>query len=242
VLTRGGDERDLYAAAVDVLATLHADAAPALLAPGMPLYPYDEIAQIAEIDLVTEWFLPVALGRQAADDEIAEHRALWRGALSIPLGAPAVFVHRDYHAQNLIWLPQREGVARVGLIDFQDAVAGSRAQDLMHLVEDARRDITSETAAATVQRYLDAAPNLDRDRFSAEMAIVAAQRNARIVGVFARLYKRDAKPRYLAHLPRVWRYLSRDLEHPVLAPLKAWYDKTLPQDVRGRPRTEGASA
>lgn len=242
VLMRGGNERDLYAAAVDVLSELHADAAPDLLAPGMPFYPYDEIAQIAEIDLMTDWFLPVALGRQAAQDEIAEHRALWQDALSLPLSAPPVFVHRDYHAQNLIWLPQREGAARVGLIDFQDAVAGSRAQDLMHLVEDARRDITSQTAAATIQRYLDAAPDLDRDRFRAEMAIVAAQRNARIVGIFARLYKRDSKPRYLAYLPRVWGYLSRDLEHPVLAPLKAWYDKTLPQDVRGRPRVEGTPA
>ncbi len=159
---------------------------------------------------------------------------------------PPIFVHRDYHAQNLIWLPERDGIARVGVLDFQDAVAGSRAQDLMHLVEDARRDVTPDVAAATVRRYLDAArlrdPAFDEEQFRGEMAVIAAQRNARIVGIFARLHKRDGKPRYLDYLPRVWDYLNRDLEHPALAPLKAWYDRTIPMEARGKPRGLDACA
>jgi aminoglycoside/choline kinase family phosphotransferase len=236
-LAKGGDERTLYTTAAGVLARLHAHDAPALLPPDTPLHAYDETAQIAEIDLMTEWFVPYALNRAATDAETAEHRALWRDALAKVRGARPVFVHRDYHAQNLLWLPDRTGAARVGLIDFQDAVAGSPAQDLMHLIEDARRDVSPETSAATVRHYLDtmrdAGRSVDEDAFAAEMATISGQRNARIVGIFSRLYKRDGKPRYLAYLPRVWRHLNRDLEHPALAPLKSWYDKTIPRAARG---------
>ena len=244
VLDRGANDFELYAAAADVLAHLHERAAPAAMPNGVPLHPYDETAQIAEIDLVTEWFFPMALGRAAREDEVAEHRALWRKALAQTRKAAPVFIHRDYHAQNLLWLPERAGVARVGLIDFQDAVAGSRAQDLMHLVEDARRDVSPELAEATKAHYLrtmsEAGLTLDADTFGAEMATIAAQRNARIVGVFSRLYKRDGKARYLSYLPRVWGYLNGDLEHPALAPLKAWYDRTIPRAKRGVP--EGVAA
>ena len=128
-------------------------------------------------------------------------------------------------------------MARVGLIDFQDAVAGSRAYDLISLIEDARRDVAPQIAEATTAHYLQAT-NTDEGRFRAQMAVMAAQRNAKIAGIFARLYKRDGKPRYLAYLPRVWGYLNRDLEHPALAKLKSWYDKTIPREVRGR--IEGA--
>jgi aminoglycoside/choline kinase family phosphotransferase len=238
VLANGGDERKLYTAAAGVLAQLHADDAPALMPPDTPLHAYDETAQIAEIDLMTEWYLPYAMNRTAIDAETAEHRALWREALAKVRGARPVFVHRDYHAQNLLWLPDRTGAARVGLIDFQDAVAGSPAQDLMHLIEDARRDVSPETSAATVRHYLDAMRTagrpVDEDAFGAEMATISGQRNARIAGIFSRLYKRDGKPRYLSYLPRVWAHLNRDLEHPALAPLKSWYDRTIPRDRRGQ--------
>jgi aminoglycoside/choline kinase family phosphotransferase len=238
VLTRGGgNERELYAHAAEVLAALHADEAPTILHPDMTLHAYDETALLAETDLMTEWYLPYALGRAAHEDEIAEHRALWRGTLASVHEASPVFVHRDYHAQNLLWLPDRKGVARVGLIDFQDAVAGSRAYDLISLIEDARRDVVPEIAEATTAHYLDVT-NAGEDRFRAQMAAMAAQRNAKIAGIFARLYKRDDKPRYLTYLPRVWGYLNRDLEHPALAKLKSWYDKTIPPEARGR--IEGA--
>jgi aminoglycoside/choline kinase family phosphotransferase len=242
VLAKDGDERALYAAAARVLAQLHARGAPDMLAPGKPLHAYDETAQLAEIDLLTEWFFPYAMKRKASDDEVAEHRALWRAALAKTRGTPPVFVHRDYHAQNLLWLPDRAGVARVGLIDFQDAVAGSPAQDLMHLIEDARRDVSRETSAAAVQHYLDAMRRagrpVDAEAFRAEMATISGQRNARIVGIFSRLFKRDGKPRYLSYLPRVWGHLNRDLEHPALASLKSWYDGTIPREARGH--VEGA--
>ena len=108
------------------------------------MFDYDQTALVAETDLLTEWFLPLALGRKARDEEVAEHRALWRAALAGITGSRRVFVHRDYHAQNLLWLPERDGIARVGLIDFQDAVAGSPAYDLISLIEDARRDVSPE--------------------------------------------------------------------------------------------------
>jgi aminoglycoside/choline kinase family phosphotransferase len=237
-------EAELYAAAADVLALLHADRAPVLLPPDKDFHAYDETALLAEVDLLTEWLMPLALGRNAEPDEIAEHRTLWRAALGHALKPGAVFVHRDYHAQNLLWLPDRKGAARVGLIDFQDAVAGSTAYDLISLVEDARRDVAPQIAEATTAHYLEAmraqGTPLDVDGYRGQMAVMAAQRNAKIAGIFARLYKRDGKPRYLGYLPRVWGYLNRDLEHPVLAPLKAWYDKTIPREKRGTP--EGITA
>ena len=236
VLADGSAEEELYKAAVEVLAKLHAHAAPARLAADMPLYEYDEAALLAETDLLTEWFVPLALGRPATAAECAEHRALWRVALDSIAGGDRVLVHRDYHAQNLIWMPERPGLGRVGLIDFQDAVAGSRAYDLVSLIEDARRDVSSALAERTIAHYLEAmraqGTPLDEVRFRAEMAVMAAQRNAKIVGIFARLYKRDGKPRYLALLPRVWGHLERDLAHPALAQLRDWYDRTIPSQLR----------
>ena len=239
VLAAGGSEEDLYKAAVEVLARLHGEPAPAELPGGFALHFYDEVALLAETDLLTEWFLPLALGRPASAEEIAEHRKLWRAALESVTGGRRVFVHRDYHAQNLFWMPRRQGISRVGLIDFQDAVAGSPAYDLISLIEDARRDVDPGLAEAATRHYLEVmGAGVDQDRFFHEMAVMAAQRNAKIVGIFARLYKRDGKARYLGFLPRVWSYLERDLRHPALAPLRAWYDRTIPKEVRGLPQLQ----
>jgi N-acetylmuramate 1-kinase len=236
VLADGGDEKQLYQAAVEVLAKIHANDAPAALSSDKPLFDFDQTALVAETDLLTEWFLPLALKRPATGEEIAEHRSLWRAALAGIGTERRVFVHRDYHAENLLWLPEREGVARVGLIDFQDAVAGSPAYDLISLTEDARRDVSSETAEAATAHYLATmraqGTPLDEAGFRREMAMMAAQRNAKIVGVFARLYKRDGRARYLAFLPRVWGYLERDLAHPALSDLRAWYDHVIPPNKR----------
>ena len=261
VLAQGGDEKALYQAAVEVLARIHARDAPSYLPPPaatrasplaatspssasregeadlrFPLYAYDQTALIAETNLLTEWFLPLALGRETTQAEAAEHRDLWKAALSQIEGGRRVFVHRDYHAQNLLWLPQREGVARVGLIDFQDAVAGSPAYDLISLTEDARRDVSPDLAEGATRHYLAAMQAqgmpVDAAAFRREMAVMAAQRNAKIVGIFARLYKRDGKPRYLSFLPRVWNYLERDLGHPALCDLRGWYDRVVPKAQR----------
>src|SRR3954468_3990239 len=236
VLKDGASEEELYKAAVEILARLHAQPAPAELPGGFPLHAYDQLALLAETDLLTQWFVPLALGRQATEAELAEHRSLWRAALDGIADSSAVFVHRDYHAQNLIWMPQRSGLGRVGLIDFQDAVAGSPAYDLISLLEDARRDVSPDIAMRATRHYLEAmqaqGTPLDEAQFRREMAVMAAQRNAKIVGIFARLYKRDGKARYLAFLPRVWAYLERDLAHPALADLQAWYDRVIPRHKR----------
>jgi aminoglycoside/choline kinase family phosphotransferase len=236
VLANGASEETLYQAAAEVLARLHAEPAPDLLAPGVPLHAYDETALLAETDLLIEWFFPLAVGRPATESEKNEHRHLWRAALDAVADHGKVLVHRDFHAQNLMWLPERDGLGRVGLIDFQDAVAGSRAYDLISLTEDARRDVAPALADRATAHYLAAmraqGTPLDETRFRLEMAVMAAQRNAKIVGIFARLYRRDGKPRYLALLPRVWGYLERDLAHPTLAPLRAWYDRAIPKQLR----------
>ena len=237
ILADGGDERTLYEGAIDGLVRLHADPAPAMLAPDKPLFAYDETALIAELDLLTEWFFPAAIGRPAEASSIAEHRALWREAMQAIAAGTAVFVHRDYHAQNLLWRGDRSGLARIGMIDFQDALAGSPAYDLVSLLEDARRDVAPELARAMTDRYLARSRAhgaiLDPERLRAEAALLAAQRNAKIIGIFARLAKRDGKSRYLAHLPRVWRYMEQDLSHPALRRLKRWYDRNIPADARG---------
>jgi aminoglycoside/choline kinase family phosphotransferase len=237
ILADGGDERTLYEAAIDGLVRLHAERAPAMLASDKPLFAYDETALIAEVDLLTEWFFPAALGHPAEPPSVAEHRALWREALQGIADATPVFVHRDYHAQNLLWRGNHSGLARVGMIDFQDALAGSPAYDLVSLLEDARRDVAPELADAMTDRYLARSRAhgalLDEKRFRAEAALLAAQRNAKIIGIFARLAKRDGKSRYLAHLPRVWRYMEQDLSHPELRRLKQWYDRNIPSGARG---------
>jgi aminoglycoside/choline kinase family phosphotransferase len=236
VLCSGGNELELYKTAAEVLATLHAENAPAKLAADKPLFTYDETALLAEADLLTEWYFPFALGRKASAEEVAEHRDLWRQVLKPALVSAPVFVHRDYHAQNLLWLPERYGPARAGLIDFQDAVAGSRAYDLVSLTEDARRDVSPALAAATTAHYINTVQaqggRIDDRSFAGEMAIMAAQRNAKIVGIFARLHSRDGKSRYLSYLPRVWSYLNADLAHPTMAQLAAWYERTIPRDIR----------
>ena len=245
-IARGIPETPLYEAAIDALVALHAQEAPAALAHDKPLFAYDETAMLAETDLLTEWFLPLATGKATSDVLRDEHRGLWRAALAALPAHAAVFVHRDYHAQNLMWLPNRAGVARVGMIDFQDAVAGHAAYDLVSLLEDARRDVAPEMSdfmtALYVSRARAAGLPIDEGSFRAAAAILAAQRNAKIIGIFSRLWLRDRKPRYLAFLPRVWGYMARDLAHPALAPLKAWYDRAVPGELRTAPRVQGMSS
>jgi aminoglycoside/choline kinase family phosphotransferase len=238
-LAKGVSEEMLYQGAAEVLARLHADTAPAMLPPDKVLHAYDETALMAEVDLLTEWFFPAALGRSATVGEIADFHGLWHDALAPVSKTRPVFVHRDYHAQNLMWMAAREGAARVGLIDFQDGVAGSPAYDLISLVEDARRDVSASTGALTLSHYLakmrEQGTPLDESPFRLEMALYAAQRNTKIVGIFARLARRDGKARYLDLLPRVWSYLNSDLDHPALTSLKSWYDRVIPFAARGVP-------
>lgn len=225
-------EQALYLAAIDALVEVQRAPPPATVAP------YDDALFLGELALVLDWFMPLAgLALPAAGR--ADFFALWHRLLPLVRRAGTCLVLRDYHADNLLWLPQRQGPARVGLLDFQDAVAGPAPYDLVSLLEDARRDVTAATAAAARARYLAAFPA--RDAFATASAVLGAQRNLKIVGIFCRLAVRDGKPAYLALLPRVWGHLARDLEHPALASLAEWLARWVPPAARGAPaRRQGA--
>jgi len=144
-------------------------------------------------------------------------------------------VLRDYHVDNLMLLADRPSVRGCGLLDFQDAVAGQPSYDLVSLLEDARRDIPASLRCAMTERYLAAFPALDRGAFLRSAAILSAQRNCKILGIFTRLWKRDGKRQYLDHIPRVWRLLEADLRHPALAAIAHWLDRHVPPETRCRP-------
>jgi N-acetylmuramate 1-kinase len=236
----GANPEPLYAQAIDVLAELHRTHAPSHLATSdgwrTHFLSYDEEALLVETDLMLDWFFPAALGHDASRDLRVEYHALWREALRPALTTRRVMVLRDYHAENLLWMPARRGNARVGLIDFQDGLHGSDAYDLMSLVEDARRDVDPVLAEKMIERYIAAARShdagFDTDEFRAAAAVLAAQRNIKIVGIFTRLWKRDGKSRYPGYHPRLWRYLDRDLAHPNLTRLKGWFDRYVPKEKR----------
>lgn len=221
----GGDERALYALATDVLVALHGMGSRALL-PGLAAYSGEALIEAAM--LLPEWYLPAADGHPASDTAIATYRAAWRAVLAALPAAPDTLLLRDFHKDNLMWLPRRPGIAACGLLDFQDAQRGHAAYDLMSLIEDARRDIDPALRAAMLDRYLVGAGVGDRAAFEAAFAILGAQRHARVIGLFVRLFRRDGKPIYLPHLPRVWRLFERSLAHEALTPLRAWVDGHLP--------------
>jgi N-acetylmuramate 1-kinase len=214
-----GDETAIYAAAIETLARLHR------LPPG-PFAPYDLSEYLREARLFVEWYCPA----RGLEVDVAGYEAAWREALE-PLLArqrPGVTVLRDYHAENIMLL---DGLADQGLLDFQDALVGHRAYDLVSLLQDARRDVSPELEAAMLAHYLDRAA-LDPGVFAADYARLGAQRNAKIVGIFVRLWKRDGKPRYLALIPQVWALLERDLAHPALTPIARWFGANVPDALR----------
>ena len=230
VLADGGDEATLYGLALDLLIALHRR-----FEGDDTLPPYDEEAFLTEATLLTDWYMPAISGRETAPALRDEYRDLWRSALAEARRMPATLVLRDYHVDNMIWLPDRPGVAACGLLDFQDARLGPLTYDLVSLFEDARRDVPPALAAKFLDRYLDAFPELDREDFAASYAIMGAQRSAKILGIFTRLDRRDGKPTYLTHIPRVWRWLEGDLAHPVLADLRTWFERELPPKTRITP-------
>jgi len=226
--TQSGMEQELYAAAIDVLAGWHnTERNSAFILPE-----YDEELLMKEACLFADWYLPQVLGKQKAAALRPEYVALWQNIFAQAALATDKWVHRDYHADNLIWLPKRPGIQRVGLLDFQDGVYGDAAYDVVSLLEDARRDVSTPLANAMLERYM-AASGTDRAQFMTAYAVLGAQRNSKIIGIFCRLAARDNKFNYLSYLPRVWRHFEHDLTHPILAPLKAWIEKHVPADSRG---------
>jgi aminoglycoside/choline kinase family phosphotransferase len=214
-----GDEGEVYRAAVDTLAELHR------LPPG-PFLDYSMNEYQREARLLIDWYCPA----QSLYVDAAGYTAAWQNALSpmLPRQRPGVTVLRDYHAENIMLLGS---LAEQGLLDFQDALVGHPAYDLVSLLQDARRDVSGEREAEMFDYYVDKTGTA-ADDFLADYARLGAQRNAKIVGIFVRLWKRDGKPRYLELIPRVWRMLERDLAHPALAPVARWFDANIPADLR----------
>ena len=236
VLIEGGlGETPLYDAAIEGLVALHEAPAPKLLtAPGIewPLLDYDELALKTAGDIFPEWLptLKPELSFNAA--AVAEWDAIWAPIRARGAAGASVFCHRDYHAENLIWLPERRGAARVGLLDFQDAVRAHPAWDMSMLLHDARRDVSPQREAAALAYYFKLRPDLDQARFLADYHALGALNIVRILGIFARLVTRDGKPRYAAFMPRLWRYLDACLADPALADLKVWFDAHVPASSR----------
>jgi len=226
-----------YEAAVDVLAALHRETLPDTLPVeagvtyALPRYDLD--AFMIELELMPDWYLPM-LNTPLAETRRDMFLSLWRDVLRPVLApqTPTTWVLRDYHSPNLMWLPARQGIARVGILDFQDAVIGPTAYDVASLLHDARVDVPEKLEIALLSRYIrarhNADPAFDAPAFVALYAAMAAQRATKILGIFARLDRRDHKPQYLRHIPRVWGYLQRALAHPSLATLKTWYGANVP--------------
>ena len=216
------DEAAIYGDAVALLARLARDPLPA----GLPAY--DRATMLREVGLFVDWYAPAL--------ELSVDRAGWQAAWEAVLAPvldprPPVLVLRDFHVDNIMLL-DRPGLRRLGLLDFQDALAGHPAYDLVSLLQDARRDVPAALETAMLDRYATAAGLDDATAFRAAYEVLGAQRNAKILGIFTRLWKRDGKRAYLAHQPRVWRYLERDLAHPALAPVAAWFAANIPAVAR----------
>jgi len=210
-------ENETYARAIDALVRLHAS-------PPGPFAPYDMAVYQREAGLLPEWYCPA----MKLDVDAAGYARAWEEALGpmLPRQSPGVTVLRDYHAENIMLLDN----GAQGLIDFQDALIGHPAYDLVSLLQDARRDVSPELERAMLDRYLG---QVDAEaHFEADYARLGAQRNAKIVGIFSRLWLRDGKPRYLAMIPRVWDALERDLRHPALAPVAGWFSINIPREIR----------
>ncbi|MEJ7926612.1 phosphotransferase [Sphingobium sp. AN641] len=223
------DEMAVYGRAVDLLADLHRH-------PAADLPPYDREVYLREAGLLTQWYCP-AIGLSV---DGGAYVAAWDAVLPLVErnAVPGVTVLRDYHAENIM-LIDRPAAHGLGLLDFQDALVGHPAYDLVSLLQDARRNVPPEIELAMVARYKAAAsPAGD---FDAAYAILGAQRNAKIIGIFTRLWQRDGKPRYLSFLPRMWDLLERDLAHPALGPVADWFAASIPANMRHR-ALEGIAA
>jgi len=220
VIPNGTDEIELYQEAGRVLAHVHSmPPAPSRLEGAgnatWPLLDYDALALEVNADLFVEW-LPRAAAVQIDDAARARWEKVRDSLIVKALGFPRAFTIRDYHAENLLWLPEREGLQRVGLLDFQDAIRGWRGWDFSMLLHDARRDVSPDAHKAAIRAYLESSGASEAE-LQRELAVLGAINTMRILGIFSRLTSRDNKPRYLAFMPRMWGHLARTLEHPSLA-------------------------
>ncbi len=234
ILQKPDCEAELYHSAIDVLSRLYADGTGKLrvvnLDNVLELPVYDAVLLLQESLLLCEWLLPALV----AEDRLAIATQEFKDILSDIIDkqdlTPQNVVHRDFHADNLFWVKGGEGQHQVGMIDFQDAVLGRAAYDMVSLLEDARRDVSSAVVRSSINRYI-AATGQNMAGFVNEYAFYGMQRNAKILGIFARLYMRDGKDSYLSYIPRVWQWFLYDLENSELAKMKQWQEKFLPHGV-----------
>lgn len=231
LIAQGTDPAELYSLAVDALAVIHHDFRPDQ-ATAIDLPRYDADLFIDQVMLLTDVYVPAALGRAASASERAELEQAWRATVPEAVEIGTSLLHRDYHVDNLMRLPGRAGPAACGLLDFQNAGLGPISYDLVSLLEDARRDVPTPLATAMLDHYLSSFPTLDRDAFLQSYAVLGAVRHTRIVAVFARLHLSHSRSEYLQHLPRVWGLLEAKLAEPGLAPVRDWFDRTLPPQAR----------
>ncbi|MET0544790.1 MAG: phosphotransferase [Caulobacterales bacterium] len=230
-IRNGASELDLYSEAIDTLLQLHKSSPPRSLeykGASWPMMLYDDTALLAETELLLDWYAERRCGITMTPAARATWRDAWSAVFPVLGAARPVLVLRDYHAENLLWLPNREPGKRTGLLDFQDALAGHPAYDLVSLLEDARRDVDPDLAQAMIERYVAGAFDLEVEPFHASYAVLGAQRNAKIIGIFCRLALRDSKDRYLDLLPRVQAHFTRNIAHPALAPVARWFEANLP--------------
>jgi aminoglycoside/choline kinase family phosphotransferase len=232
LLVRGESEAHLYELATDLLIELHRRLPIETLS---ALPSFDEARTLEGVNRCIDWYWPAVQGAPAPAETAKSFLDAWRRVLPLWERVPVGFVHYDYHVDNLLLVAGRKGLAAVGLLDFQDAVRGPCCFDLVSLIDDARRDVSPALGARLVERYLAAFPELDREGFAAAYALSGAQRDTRLLGNFARLLKRDGKPGYLVHVPRVWRQLEAQLTHPALAPVADWFEQHLPPASRRTP-------
>jgi hypothetical protein len=225
-LAAGADEASLYHAAIAVLIHLHTQP-PGPFIRGLPRY--DAAAYRDELKLFTDWYVPAATGLTVDGEALV---AAWHTAAAVLDRAPTHLVLRDYHVDNLMVL-DRASVAGTGLLDFQDALAGPSLYDLVSLVDDARRDVPADLAARLLATYRDALA-LPAEWFDAAVAVMSVQRLIKIIGIFTRLDRRDGKPHYRAHLPRLWRVTEHRLSHPALSAVSAEVDRLVPSSARER--------
>ena len=241
LVDEGGIVAERYGAALAALAHLHGKDLPE----NVPLDEnetyripaYDADALLIEIELLLDWYAPSIARLELSSATKAAFVNLWRQAVQDVLAERTVWTLRDFHSPNLLWLAAREGIAKVGVLDFQDCVLGHPAYDVVSLLQDARVDVPEATELKLLAYYAslrhEAAATFDVAGFLRAYAILGAQRATKILGIFARLDKRDRKPQYLIHMPRLENYLSRDLRHPALAELKHWYEEYLPKILGG---------
>ncbi len=225
LLAQGEDESALYEMALEVLLLLHKNEK----ACDIDLPAYDDKVLMREAMLLPEWYYPMLKGQPCPEQGLQAYQSAWQNCFKPLHSAEPALVLRDFHVDNLMRLGTGEGVERCGILDFQDALIGSAAYDLMSLLEDARRDVSDQLQQKLLQRYLNSREHLGKKHFMKCYRVLAAQRHAKVAGIFVRLCERDGKSHYLSHIPRVIRLLQSNLQAEELTPVKDWFEQWLPE-------------